>query len=150
MFIAVGKDLVSLALTSRVLNSDEDPAEINNMLQAAGFVAQSMPKLQTMEIWNGRIGHACIFRYHAMHGFATVTCDSVWDLQLESHVIQAWKAVALEYSRGELFVEMNQVPNGLWSHGEVIDRLELKQQILHPNSLHQLRIEERNYFSFRD
>ena len=62
----IWKDLVSLALTSRLVNSTEHLTKyINNMLYAAGVAARNMPKLQTMKIWQGRMGHVCdcVFRY---------------------------------------------------------------------------------------
>lgn len=143
----IWKDLVSLALTSRLLNSTEDPAEINNMLHAAGVAARNMPKLRIMEIWSGGRWHASVFRYHATDDFTTVTWHSVWNLRLESRVIETWKAAALEYSRHELCVEVYRMPSGnIQSYGDAIDHLKLKQQVLHPVSLHQIRMEGRNYY----
>ena len=56
----IWKDLVSLALTSRLVNSTENGAKyVNNMLYAAGVAAWNMPKLRTMKIWQGRIEHSC-------------------------------------------------------------------------------------------
>ncbi|WEW59914.1 hypothetical protein PRK78_005396 [Emydomyces testavorans] len=143
----VWKDLVSLALTSRLLDSPRDPAAINNMLHAAGIAAKKMPKLRIMEIWSGGRGHTSSFRYHTSDYFTTVTWHGVWDLQLESRVVEVWKAVALEFNRHEPRVEVYQIPkSSIRSHGDAIEHLKLKQQILHPVSLRQVRIEGRNYF----
>lgn len=117
----IWKDLVSLALTSRLLNSTEARAEINNMLYAAGIVARNMPKLRIMEIWSGGRGQATIFRYHVMNDSTMISWHSVWDLQLESRVIKTWKAVALKYSRRELCVEVDQLPSGsIQSHAMLL------------------------------
>ncbi|KAM3442429.1 hypothetical protein MY4824_001023, partial [Beauveria thailandica] len=53
--------LTSLALTSRVLTSDADPLEIDTMFRNAAAAAFHMPKLDTMEIWNGSRGVAMLF-----------------------------------------------------------------------------------------
>jgi len=144
----IWKDLASLALTSRLLDSTKDPADISNLLHAAGVAARNMPKLQTMEIWNGGRRHACVFRYHVTDGFATITWDSVWDLRLESWVIEAWEAVALEHSGQILCVDVHQIPGeNIQSHGNAIDHLKLKQQTLRPTSLHQIRLEGRKSYN---
>jgi hypothetical protein len=141
----IWKDLVSLALTSRLLKSTEDAANVNNMLHAAGVAARNMPKLQTMEIWNGEKENACVFRYVMVDGFPTITWQSVWDLQLESRVVKIWEAVALEYSGQPLCVDVLQVPGGnILSHAFAIDQLWLKRQILRPISLYQIRKEEKS------
>lgn len=57
-------NLTSLVLTSRLLAPDESLTEISDMLQEAAAAAIEMPKLETMEIWNGREGLATLFRYH--------------------------------------------------------------------------------------
>lgn len=139
----IWKDLVSLALTSRLLNSTGDVGDINNMLHAAGVAARSMPKLQTMEIWNGEKGNACVFRYMIADGFPILTWRSVWDLRLESRVVGIWESVSLEHSGQPLCVDAPQVPKGtIRSHAFAIDQLLLKQQILRPISLYQIRKEE--------
>lgn len=48
--------LTSLALTLRILTNDADTSRINNMLQDAALAALKMPRLDTMELWNGRRG----------------------------------------------------------------------------------------------
>ncbi|SCV50757.1 uncharacterized protein FFB14_11612 [Fusarium fujikuroi] len=48
--------LASLALTSNVLTGDADPLDVNRMLQNAAAAAFKMPKLNIMELWNGRKG----------------------------------------------------------------------------------------------
>lgn len=143
----IWKNLASLALTSQLLNSAKDPADVNNLLHAAGVAAQNMPKLRIMEVWNGGRGHACVFRYHLTDGFATITWCSSWDLQLESCVVKAWEAVALEHSGQILCVDLHQIPTeSIQSHGDAIDHLQLKRQILRPVSLHQIRMEGRKTY----
>lgn len=55
--------LNSLALTSRLLTNDTDASDINNMLRDAALAALNMPRLDTIELWNGRRGVAMLFRY---------------------------------------------------------------------------------------
>ncbi|KAL6825838.1 hypothetical protein J3E69DRAFT_355763 [Trichoderma sp. SZMC 28015] len=60
-------NLTSLVLTSKLLAPDKSPIEIGAMLQAAAAVATKMPKLKTMEIWNGRKSVAALFKYQVFH-----------------------------------------------------------------------------------
>ncbi len=72
--------LTSLTLTSQLLSAQEDLIEINDMLEAAAWTALEMPKLKTMEIWNGRVGSAALFRYHRSEGSgcAVLTWKATW------------------------------------------------------------------------
>jgi hypothetical protein len=56
-------NLTSLALTSRLLAPDANPIEIENMVLAAATVAMKMLKLETIDIRNGQVGLAMLFRY---------------------------------------------------------------------------------------
>lgn len=103
----IWKDLVSLALTSRLVNSTEHlPKYINNMLYAAGVAARNMPKLQTMKIWQGRMGHVCdcVFRYQVTDGLPKII--SLWHFPLESRVVETWEAVALECTGKALCIRL--------------------------------------------
>jgi hypothetical protein len=50
------------------------------MLVEAGTAALRMPKLQTMEIWNGTKQNACVFRYQTTAYFTTLSWRStgIW------------------------------------------------------------------------
>lgn len=76
--------LTSLALTSNLLAPKKDPKIVNDMLEKAGIVALQMPKLDVMELWNGRRGLACVFRYQASRDRAghnaKITWRSTWPL----------------------------------------------------------------------
>ncbi|KAK0709070.1 hypothetical protein B0T26DRAFT_804870 [Lasiosphaeria miniovina] len=59
-------NLTSLALTSQLLTPDRHwAAMIDKMLQAAAAAGIEMPRLETMEIWNGGEGLAALFRYQS-------------------------------------------------------------------------------------
>lgn len=92
----VWNELVTLVLTSRLLSPDENHAGINDLLKAAAAAAAAMPRLVSMELWNGAKGQACVFRYQAPEGCqrAKITWRGTWDLPLEPCVIQSWGAVA--------------------------------------------------------
>lgn len=57
--------LTSLRLTSSLLTPDGDSRDISTLLQAAEAAAAKMPRLEIMELWNGRKGVAGLFRCHA-------------------------------------------------------------------------------------
>lgn len=124
------------------------------MLHAAGVVARdSMPKLRTMEIWSGGRGHASVFRYHVpTDDFTTLTWRSYWNLRLGRRVIDIWKEVALKSTGHELRVKVCRIPipsgsNSIRGHGDAIDLLDLKQEVLHPVSLRQIQLEGRHCHS---
>lgn len=66
---------------------------------AAAAAATKMPNLETMEIWNGQVGLAMLFRYQLVGGGRppVITWRGTWGFNLRSAVIQAWEAVALEH-----------------------------------------------------
>ena len=104
-------------------------AEARNMIQAAAAAAKNMPKLKTMEIWNGRKGLAGVLRYQASEFGrpASLTWRGSWDLQLDRHAIHAWKAVESDCTNGELQVNKEQLDPSIpiASHGHAIGYLEL-------------------------
>ncbi|KAK4202246.1 hypothetical protein QBC40DRAFT_294938 [Triangularia verruculosa] len=73
-------------------------------------VALRMPKLKVMELWDGREGLACVFRYQASGDRAgqraRITWRSNWHMNLERRVCQAWEAAAVQRDQrvGELDV----------------------------------------------
>lgn len=102
---------------------DVNQIEIDNMLLAAA-AAVKMPKLETMEIWDGQVGLAMLFRYQPDRkgGLAVITWKGTWDFALRSSVIQAWEAVALGHrSQGLVIVK------------ELLDVAVVRNQVMQSN-----------------
>lgn len=133
--------LTSLALTSRVLTNDADTSGINNMLRDAAAAALKMPRLDTMEIWNGRRGLAMLFRYQrARDGqSAIITVRGTLELALGVATTQAWETVAHRHRHGRLVVKTSSIdPDVIQCHGDAIRQLGLATQVLRPVSLLQI------------
>ncbi len=83
--------LESLALTSNVLESQQQSVYINDLLETVALVAMKMPRLKSMELWNGRAGFAGVFQYQISEsdGTAKITWRGTWDLPLEPRVLKA-------------------------------------------------------------
>lgn len=116
------------------------------MLQTAAAAALEMPKLKTMEIWNGRKGLAMLFRYQSGGGVrpAVITCRGTCELALRSPVVQAWEAAVLKYrGHGPLIVKELLHADAVKSHVDAIDLLKLLNQVIRPVSLRQIRMEHR-------
>lgn len=139
-------NLTSLALTSRLFAPDESPIKIENMLQAAAAAAMKMPNLEIMEIWNGQVELAALFRYQpAGEGRpAVITWKGTWDFALRPPVIQAWEAVALVHrSLGSVIVKELLDPTIVRCHGDAIYHLKLLISVIRPVSLWQTQMEHR-------
>ncbi|GKT48901.1 uncharacterized protein ColSpa_09082 [Colletotrichum spaethianum] len=135
------ENLTCLALTSRVLTDDADVADINEMLQDAAAAALKMPKLETMELWNGRKGMAMLFRYQkARDGqSAIITMRRTFELALGSSVTQAWDEVASRHRHGRVIVQSSSIdPGTIRCHGDAICQLELSTEVIRPVSLRQI------------
>ncbi|KAJ4136521.1 hypothetical protein NW768_004136 [Fusarium equiseti] len=134
--------LTSLALTSGTLTKDTKPDDVNKMLHNAADAALQMPKLDTMEIWNGRRGVAMAFRYQrARDGkSAAITVRGTWELKLSAAVTRAWSAVA----HSEVVVQRSLIDvDKIRSHGDAICELGLSAEVVRPVSLQQILIENR-------
>ncbi|KAG8166778.1 hypothetical protein KVR01_002467 [Diaporthe batatas] len=61
----VWEKLETLALTSSLLRRPHENAkEVNQLLEATSMAVRRMPRLRTLEMWNGDDDrHACVFRY---------------------------------------------------------------------------------------
>ena len=59
----VWEHLQTLALTSQDLTPHNDPRKIEHVLYLAARAVKKMPKLQTMELWNGGKDYAALFRF---------------------------------------------------------------------------------------
>ncbi|OHW91666.1 hypothetical protein CSPAE12_09648 [Colletotrichum incanum] len=135
------EDLTSLALTSRVLTDNADVADINDMLRDAAAAALKMPKLETLEMWNGREGIAMLFRYQkARDGQpALITVLERFELALGSTVTQAWDAVALRHRHGKVVVQSSTIDPGIIRcHGDAICQPGLSTEVIRPVSLRQI------------
>jgi len=142
-------NLTSLVLTSKVLRLGEDPVQIGAMLRAAAAAAMRMPRLETMEIWNGRKGLAAVFRYQTLRNArqATVTWRATWELAMEPLLIRAWKAVLHHryddsWSLGVVQERLDAA--AIKSHGDAIPCLRLLlDQVIRPVSLQQIQMEQK-------
>jgi hypothetical protein len=111
------------------------------MLQAASMVVGQMPRLRLMEIWSGGRDHGAIFGYQRTGDFVAIwgeaTCLLPWDPQ----VAEAWEKAVRLHTRHEL--RIIQAVNGgvISSHGDVIARLRLKDEVCKPVSLFQIQRE---------
>ena len=141
----VWPNLTSLVLTSKSLVPDEDPTKIETMLQAAAAAAMKMPRLETMEIWNGRRGVAALFQYQALRHQhqARIVWRGTWKLALETSTIRAWEAVMDQYGGRKLDLVREQLDGAVVkSHGDAIHLLKLSSPVIRPISLWQIQREQ--------
>lgn len=139
-------NLTSLVLTSKLLTPNNDQTEIKAILKAAAVAALKMPRLETMEIWNGRKGVAAIFKYQASRDThqGTITWRSTWELALEPSIIQAWETVINQFDGWRLnSVEERLDGAAIRSHADAIHYLMLSGQVIRPISLQQIRMEQK-------
>ncbi|KAI6747989.1 hypothetical protein FGRA07_09408 [Fusarium graminearum] len=143
----VWKNLTSLTLTSRALTESTSPSDINGMLHAAAAAAFKMPKLDTMELWNGRRGVAMLFRYQRAQNWqpAIITLRGTSVLALDDPtVVRAWDNVAYQHSHGTVkFVQDSIDSNKIRSHADAIRLLGLSTDVVRPVSLQQILRENR-------
>ncbi|KAK3681470.1 hypothetical protein B0T22DRAFT_523732 [Podospora appendiculata] len=134
----------SLAMTSELLDPDQSPVLINNLLKKAGATAGRMPKLRTMEIWFGKWdSHGTIFRYHNDDRLgATITWQSTWRLAIEPDVIRTWTKTVYLNTRHERFnLDFEVMPmDGTSFPASVLRHLKLKDRVLHPVSYRQVQL----------
>ncbi|CAG9989608.1 unnamed protein product [Clonostachys byssicola] len=133
-------NLKSLVLTSEMLDPYESHTNIMDMLRKAALRSAYMPQLETMEIWNGGVGLAALFRYDGRTQPSILEWRSTWDIKLGLSVIRAWEAVSMRRSgRGvELVYDMLDSEN-IHSHADAILALDLSELVIRPVSLHQIR-----------
>ncbi|KAK3361645.1 hypothetical protein B0T24DRAFT_724801 [Lasiosphaeria ovina] len=127
----------------------EAEARMDKLLVAAArAAAQAMPALDTLELWNGGKGHACVFRYSRCGGgeyqrLPVVTLQNTWGGELRQDVVDAWEAVA-DVERG-IVVEVAQLDSARFkTHGSVLGLLDLRRLVVHPMSQCQLEWEAKN------
>lgn len=87
--------LETLALTAHLLSrSHQSEEDINYLLEAVSLAVRRMPKLQTLEIWNGNGNeHACLFRYSydPSSRRASLTWKGTWDVEITQRTACSWE-----------------------------------------------------------
>lgn len=140
-------NLRHLFLTSQLLAPDQDDTRITKMLRAAARAAAYMPKLERLQIWNGRRNLAALFKYEAAteQGQAsTITWRGTWEFLLQPSVIQAWQSLASEPSPHGLRVIYEAIGGDeVRCHGDAMFLLELPELVIRRVSLRQMLNEER-------
>lgn len=134
-------NLTSLSLTSAWLapNATQD---LVKMLTSAATVACRMPKLETLQLWNGRKRLAALFQYQSKP--ATITWRSTWVFGSLPSVIPVWEDVAHKHGAGQLLVKKELlIRNDIKSHGDAIHSLKLSHPVVRPISLQQIRREHK-------
>ncbi|UKZ92843.1 uncharacterized protein TrAFT101_007777 [Trichoderma asperellum] len=139
-------NLRHLFLTSQLLAPDQDTTRVTNMLQAAARVAVYMPKLETLQIWNGRKKLAALFKYEPAKEqgqISTITWKGTWEFLLQPSVIQAWRSLASETSQHRMRVIYETIGGDqVQCHGDAMLLLELPEVVIRHVSLRQIRNEQ--------
>lgn len=138
--------LSSLALTAQVLTNEADPLDIDDLIQQAGNAAYQMPRLQTMEIWNGRRGTANLFRYQRAPAgqLALLTFRGTMRHTPGTSAINTWYGVAYRHQQRGVDVRVSSVdPDLIKCPGDAIYHLGLTVQVMRPTSLRQTLRENR-------
>ncbi|KAM3528062.1 hypothetical protein NHJ13051_002604 [Beauveria bassiana] len=137
--------LTRFSMTSKWLDEDEDPEEIQELLISAATAAKRMPSLRVMEIWNGGVYNAMVFRYELSPDCRSVTvlCRGTWLLQISPDVQHMWYTVARQQHRMPEVTFRQEVidPDTITSHAHAISRLKLVNQVMRPISLQQVHLE---------
>lgn len=104
-----------------------------------------MPRLKSIELWNGRAEVAGVFQYQISEGdwTAKITWRGNWDLLLEPRVLKAWHAVASERvdCKLQVITEILDANVVITFHGDAIHYLMLLNTVIHPVSLWQIQKE---------
>jgi hypothetical protein len=142
----VWEHLQTLALTSQDPKPHNDPRKIEQVLYlAARAVELKMPKLHTMELWNGGKGYAALFRYNIDRGRrqAKIVWRANWHFELEGLMVKEWQHVADANCVRHLKIENELLAPCLQirDHGEAILILELEIEVACPVSIQQIHRE---------
>lgn len=145
------RSLTTLVLTSRQLEPSTKPDDILNLLDRAAGAAKRMPRLEIMELWNGRAGMVAIFRYQTprykgdgekRQHHAVMTWKGTWQFALVVPVVRAWERVTFNLHGDSLAVRRERVDSRLIrSHGDAVCQLKLEELVVRPVSLRQIRVE---------
>lgn len=135
-----------LFLTSQLLAPDQDKARVANMLRAAARAAAYMPKLETLQIWNGRKNLAALFKYEPATEQGqpcTITWRGTWDFPFQASVVQAWQSLASKSSQHVIRVKYESIADDqVRCHGDAMLLLELPEVVIRKVSLRQIRDEQ--------
>ncbi|KXH30542.1 hypothetical protein CNYM01_02953 [Colletotrichum nymphaeae SA-01] len=134
-------ELKTLALTAEIFHGksgDSDEAverriKIKTLLLLAALAACLMPKLEPMEIWNGRDGQVSIFRYEVDSGLAEITWKSTQDdIVVDDDIMKARGTTARVHARDDLRKSVIRLPGGPYTYyGSVLSHLRSKQHFIH-------------------
>ncbi|KAM3513910.1 hypothetical protein MY11210_002447 [Beauveria gryllotalpidicola] len=137
--------LTHFAMTSKWLAEGVNSDHIHEMLISVATAAKRMPSLRVMEIWNGGVFHAMLFRYESSpdRRSVTVLCRGTWLLQISSNVKHMWHTVARQERRMPEVTFRQEVidPGLITSHASAISMLKLVNQVIRPISLQQIHLE---------
>ncbi|KAK1250548.1 hypothetical protein MKX08_010551 [Trichoderma sp. CBMAI-0020] len=103
-----------------------------------------MPKLKTMEIWNGREKLAALFKYELLKEdrSAIITWKGTWSLTLQPSVVETWEAVTTRRGGFRLIIVYETLDSDtIRSHGDAIVRLKVSERVVRPISLQQILID---------
>lgn len=142
-------NLQSLALTTRAFRPSAPSLKLSNLLVAAARAALRMPKLQTMEIFNGDRELACFFRYSRQERTIYWLSTGAEPTQpLMKGVVNAWTKVLEEHNEGrvsELKVSISYAHEKDYkTHAGVLQHLWLRHLIVQPLSYCQLEWEAKH------
>ena len=134
--------LESLTVTLSALEPQHQSNDVNDLLGMIALVAMKMPRLKCIELWNGGVGFAGVFRYQIfeVESHAKITWRSTWDLLLEAHVLKAWQTVGSKRVGCKLQVvtEILDADVVITSLSDAIRHLMLLNTVVHPVSLWQI------------
>ncbi|KAF4974954.1 hypothetical protein FZEAL_8217 [Fusarium zealandicum] len=130
--------LKTLSLTSSILASDS-PEDINELLCAAARAVRKMPSLQTLELWNGQAGQACVFRYRVVDTVTEIVWRGTNVTTMNTAAKNAWTETSLIHGRSDLRSEESTLdPDKITSAGSALSQLVLGDKILHPVSRYRM------------
>ncbi|KAK3938997.1 hypothetical protein QBC46DRAFT_316574 [Diplogelasinospora grovesii] len=144
------ENLQTLALTSCLLHPEVGRRKISRLLMAAGLAAAFMPKLETLEIWNGGEGHACLFRYSRNAGRPQITWSSNWGRRerlLHDDVVHCWEALLRQgrHPSSDLMTAVTRLPvsrKKVKTYAATLRYLKLRHNIVDVISDYQIHWEE--------
>ncbi|KAM6528998.1 hypothetical protein FALCPG4_009951 [Fusarium falciforme] len=142
------RNLTHFSMTSILLQSQTPASKVQQLLMMAAFAACRFPSLEAMELWYGRRGEACLFRFSRNHdGAFKIFRTGTWELPLPPAVMEAWNRLSeLRGGKGLMASDPKRIDRELIrSHGDAIHHLGLVSDVLHPVSLRQIRREAQSY-----
>jgi hypothetical protein len=139
-------NLRHLFLTSHLLAPDQDETRVTDMLRAAAKAAVYMPKLETLQVWNGRRKLAALFKYEAATEGGqpcTITWRGTWEFLLQASLIQDWQSLTSELSQHGMRVIYESIDGDLVRcHGDAMLLLGLPDMVIRRVSLRQIQNEQ--------